>query len=197
MMKKLISSLANIPFVALAAQFPEAPMCFHALKTVITGLMTKPGHHAILAMDLKTHASCFDCCRPVIITKVGYQAWKSGILYRVFIWEVGKQRPLSTCLIKPERPGTMEFFNLKYPVQIEPGKSYYISRTYIEGGLNRDMRDYVGWLSKREDGCPQQQQLVTFRNGFFTDGTNPCISHDPADIATQSLLPVLDVAYTC
>ena len=196
-MKKLISSLAGIPFSALAQQFPEAPMCFYALKTLISVFLSDKGYRSIVAMDLKTHACQFNAEQPILITKVGYQAWKPGITYRISLWQVGRTTALGTCLVRPEHTSSIQFFTLKNPVEIYPGQTYYISRTYVAGGPSHNMTDYVGWLSNKEGALvyPLKQDVVTFSNGFFSNEHNPVLSDGISDIRTRSLLPLIDFEY--
>ncbi|WP_073233132.1 DUF4082 domain-containing protein [Pedobacter caeni] len=197
MMKKLISSLAGIPFSVLAQQFPEAPMCFYALRTWVALFLSNKDYRSIVAMDLKTHACQFNAEQPILITKVGYQAWKPGITYRIALWQVGRTKALSTCLVKPEHTSSVQYFTLKNPVAISPEQTYYISRTYIGGGPYHNMTDYIGWLSNKEGApvYPLKQHVVTFSNGFFSNEHNPLLSDEISDISTRSLLPMIDFEY--
>lgn len=196
-MKKLISSLAGIPFSVLAQQFPEAPMCFYALKTLTSVFLSGKEYRNILAMDLKTHACQFNAEQPILITKVGYRAWKPGITYRIALWQVGRAKALGTCLVKPEYISSIQFFTLRNPVEIYPEHTYYISRTYVSGGPHHNMTDYVGWLSNKEGApvYPLKQDAVTFSNGFFSNEQNPLLSDGISDISTRILLPLIDFEY--
>jgi hypothetical protein len=197
-MKKLISSLAEIPFSIIAQQFPEASMCFYALKTVLSNFIFQNGYKTLLAMDMKTHGCVFSTEKPIAITKVGYRAWKPGISYSFSIWQVGKSHSLSTCFISPSDTEKIEFFTLRRPVFIESGKTYYITRTYVESTGNNNQRDYIGWLNSKERGTvyPVKQQVVTLINGFFSDDINPLQSESMSNIRTTTLLPFIDFEYT-
>lgn len=196
-MKKLISSLANIPFAVITQQFPEAPMCFHALKTVLSFFVFQSGYKILLAMDMKTHGCVFNSEKPIAITKVGYRAWKAGITYQISLWEVGVDGVLSTCLVSPRNTNAIEYFALKYPVSIQPGKTYFITRTYVNGGPNGNLTDCVGWLSNKEGGSlyPVKQHPVTLSNSFFSDDANPLQSDSMSNIRTGTLLPFIDFEY--
>lgn len=149
-------------------------------------------------MDLKTHACSFHCKQPIRISKVGYQAWKSGITYQISLWQYGKTEALATCLVSPDNTGDIQFFALEEPVNVQPGVDYYISRTYVSGGPHQNLRDYIGWLSNL-DGvlvCPLEQQEITLSNGFFSDDENPLQSEDMSNITTQALLPLIDFEYS-
>nr|WP_121273439.1 hypothetical protein [Pedobacter schmidteae] len=197
-MKKLISSLAGIPFSIIAQQFPEAPMCFYALKTVLSLFVFQNGYKTLLAMDMKTHGCTFQAEKPVTITKVGYRAWTPGITYRISLWQVGQELALSTCCCSPKNTEGMEFFSLIKPVQIVPGNIYYITRTYISGGPNNSSGDCVGWLNNKQGGniYPVKQHVITLTNGFFSDDVNPLQSESMSNISTGTLLPYIDFGYT-
>jgi hypothetical protein len=197
-MKKILSSLAGIPFSIIAQQFPEAPMCFHALKSALSLFTFKSGYKTLLAMDMKTHACAFYSEKPIAITRVGCRAWMTGITYNISIWELGQEQSLNTCLVCPEDTNAIEFFSLKYPVVIQPGKTYYITRTYVSGGLNDNATDHVGWLSSKDGGAiyPIKQQGVTLIHGFFSDDENPLVSDNVSNIRTSTLLPFIDFEYT-
>lgn len=198
MMKKLISSLARIPFSVLAQQFPEAPMCFYALRTVVSAFICQTGYRTLVAMDLKTHACRFNCEKPIRITKVGYRAWSAGITYRISLWEAGRKEALISCLVCPQHTEEIQFFKLKHPVDAYPDRTYYISRTYISGGPHHNITDYIGWISNK-DGAPVypvKQNVITLSNGFFSDDVNPLMSDQVSDITTNSLLPIIDFEYT-
>lgn len=196
--KKLITSLAEIPFSIIAQQFPEAPMCFYALKTVLSNFIFQNGYKTLLAMDMKTHGCVFQTEKPIVITKVGYRGWKAGIAYSISIWEVGGDHSLSTCFIAPTDVDKIEFFPLKCPVFIDGGKTYYITRTYIGSGVNDNQSDCVGWLNNKERGTvyPVKQQAVTLINSFFSDDVNPLQSDSMSNIRTTTLLPFIDFEYT-
>lgn len=195
-MKKLISSLANIPFSVIAQQFPEAPMCFYALKTVLSFFVFQNGYKSLLAMDMKTHAYTFSTEKPIAITKVGYRAWKVGITYRISLWQIGVDKPLSTRYISPANTKDIEFFSLKYPINIHPGIVYYITRTYVNGG--DELADCVGWLSSNEGGSlyPVKQGPIVLNHGFFSDDIDPLQSESMSNIQTGTLLPFIDFEYT-
>lgn len=197
-MKKLISSLAGIPFSIIGQQSPEAPMCFQALKAVLSLFAFKRGYKTLLAMDMKTHACAFYSEKPIAITRGGCRAWMKGITYSISIWELGRERSLSTCLVCPGDTNAVEFFSLKCPVAIQPGKTYYITRTYVSGGLNDNPTDHVGWLSSKDGGAiyPIRQQDITLIHGFFSDDENPLISDSASNIRTNTLLPFIDFEYT-
>jgi hypothetical protein len=197
-MKKLISSLAGIPFSVIAQQFPEAPVCFYALKTVLSLFVFQNGYKTLLAMDMKTHGFLFSVEKPISITKVGYKAWKAGIVYSISLWEVGKEVAMSTCFIKPKNTSAITFFPLKLPVVITPGKSYYITRTYVDTVENGDLTDCVGWLNCKEGGSvyPVKQHVITLVSGFFSDDVNPLQSDSMSNIRTTTLLPYIDFEYT-
>lgn len=197
-MKKLISSLAGIPFSIIAQQFPEAPMCFHALKTVLSYFVFQNGYKTLLAMDMKTHGCAFHAEKLIAITKVGYRTWKAGLSYSISLWQVGHERALSTCFISPKNTDGIEFFPLKRPVLIEPGKTYYITRTYLDVDANGKFSDCVGWLNTKEGGYiyPVKQHVVTLANGFFSDDVNPLQSDSVSNIRTDTLLPFIDFEYT-
>lgn len=197
-MKKLISSLAGIPFSVIAQQFPEAPMCYYALKTVLSLFVFQNGYKRLLAMDMKTHGCVFNVEKPVAITKVGYKAWKAGITYRISLWELGRDLALATCFISPGKTDVIEFFSLKRPVVIRSGKTYYITRTYVAGGVSSEPTEYVGWLNSKEGGSiyPVKQHVVTLVNGFFSDDTDPLKSDRMSNIRTATLLPFIDFEYT-
>lgn len=196
--KKLITSLAEIPFSIVAQQFYQAPTCFYALKTVLSNFIFQNGYKTLLAMDMKTHGCVFHAEKPIVITKVGYRAWKAGIAYSISIWEVGHDHSLSTCFIAPTDVDKIEFFPLKCPVSIKEGKTYYITRTYIESEASDNQSDYVGWLNNKERGAvyPVKQQVVTLINGFFSDDVNPIKSDSMSNIRTNTLLPFIDFEYT-
>jgi hypothetical protein len=196
-MKKLISSLAGIPFSVIAQQFPEAPMCFYALKTVLSLFVFQNGYKTLLAMDMKTHGFLFSVEKPISITKVGYRAWKAGIVYSISLWEVGKEVAMSTCFINPKNTSAITFFSLKLPVVITPGKSYYITRTYVDTVENGDLTDCVGWLNCKEGGSvyPVKQHVITLVSGFFSDDVNPLQSDSMSNIRTTTLLPYIDFEY--
>jgi|GEM_PF-1839100 len=197
-MKKLISSLAGIPFSVIAQQFPEAPMCFYALKTVLSLFVFQNGYKTLLAMDMKTHGCVFNTEKSIAITKVGYKAWKTGITYSISLWEAGRDLALGTCFINPKNTDVIEFFSLKCPVVITSGKTYCITRTYVDGEVNGQTSDYVGWLSSKENGSvyPVKQQVITLTDGFFSDDVNPLQSDSMSNIRTSTLLPVIDFEYT-
>ena len=197
-MKKLITILASIPITMLSQQFPEAPICFYVLKNAIAAFVCKGGYKTLLAMDMKTHASIFSCDHKIVITKVGYRAWKPGIRYKISFWEPGKEQPLASCTITPQNTTDIQFFSLENPIVVHPNITYCISRTYISGGPNHDINDYIGWLSNKSgtEICPLKQNIVTFSNGFFSDDINPIKSTDAANITTNSLLPIIDFEYT-
>jgi hypothetical protein len=197
-MKKLISSLASIPFSVIAQQFPEAPMCFYTLKTVLSAFIFQNGYKTLLAMDMKTHACTFTTEKPISITRVGYRAWQAGINYSISLWKVGNDHALSTCFISPQNTDVIQFFSLNEPVSIQPGITYYITRTYVNGGPNDDLRDYIGWLSSKEGGSlfPVRQNVIILTNGFFSDDINPLQSESMSNISTSSLLPFIDFEYT-
>jgi hypothetical protein len=197
-MKKLITSLANIPFSIIAQQVPEAPMCFQALKTVLSLFTFKSGYKTLLAMDMKTHACAFNSEKPIAITRVGCRAWMTGITYSISLWELGQERSLGTCLVCPGNANAVEFFSLKYPVAILPGKTYYITRTYVSGGLNNNATDHVGWLSSKDGGSiyPIKQQSITLIYGFFSDDEHALQSDNASNIRTSTLLPFIDFEYT-
>jgi hypothetical protein len=197
-MKKLISSLANIPFSVIAQQFPEGPMCFYALKTVLSVFVFQNGYKTLLAMDMKNHGCVFNSEKPIAITRVGYRAWKAGIVYRISLWEVGLEKALSTYFVSPQNTNVIEYFPLKCPVAIQPGKTYYITRTYVSGGPNDDLRDCVGWLSNKEGGSlyPVKQGPIVLSHGFFSDDSNPLQSESMSNIRTGTLLPFIDFEYT-
>lgn len=197
-MKKLISSLAGIPFSIIAQQFPEAPMCFYALKTVLSCFVFQNGYKTLLAMDMKTHGCVFHAEKLIAITKVGYRTWKAGLTYSISLWQVGHEVALSTCFISPKDQDVIEFFPLKRPVVIEPGKTYYITRTYVDEELTGNQSDCVGWLNNKEGGCvyPVKQHVITLTNGFFSDDVNPLQSDSVSNIRTTSLLPYIDFEYT-
>ncbi|SMC59797.1 hypothetical protein [Pedobacter nyackensis] len=197
-MKKLISTLASIPFSIFAQQFPEVPMCFQALKTILSLFAFKSGFKTLLAMDMRTHACAFNSEKPIVINRVGCRAWMAGITYRISLWELGEERSLGTCLVCPGDTNTIEFFSLKYPVAIQPGKTYYITRTYVSGGLNDNATDHVGWLSSKDGGSiyPIKQQSITLIHGFFSDDEHPLQSDSASNIRTSTLLPFIDFEYT-
>lgn len=197
MMKKLIASLARIPFSMLATQFPAAPTCFYALRNLVPDVIFSNTHQAIVAMDLKTHACRFNCEQPILITKVGYRAWRKGITYRISLWQAGKNAPLASCLVSPLNTSELQFFSLKRPVRAYPDSTYYISRTYISGGPYHNMTDYVGWLNKKDGKAvyPLKQNVITLANGFFSDEANPLNSEGMSDINTCMLLPMIDFEY--
>lgn len=197
-MKKLISSLASIPFSVITQQFPEAPMCFYALKTVLSVFVFQNGYKTLLAMDMKTHACVFNCEKPIVITRVGYRAWKAGISYSISLWQVGNDLALSTCFVTPKNTDAIQFFPLNKPVYAYPGATYYITRTYVSGGPNNDYTDYVGWLSNKDGASlyPVRQNVITLMNGFFTEDVNPLSSEQVSNIRTGSLLPFIDFEYS-
>ncbi len=197
-MKKLISVLASIPFSILAQQFPEAPMCFYVLKNAVTAFIGNGNYTTLLAMDLKTHACGFSCEQSIKITKVGYRAWKPGINYRISLWRPDCDLPIASCLVTPEDTEAIQFFTLKRPVSIHPDSSYFISRTYVSGGPNCDVTDYIGWLgnNKGEAVCPLKQNVIVLSNGFFSNDMNPFRSEHVSNITTRALLPLLDFEYT-
>lgn len=197
-MKKLISSLAGIPLSIIAQQFPEAPMCFYALKTVLSNFIFQNGYKTLLAMDMKTHGCVFHADKPIAITRVGYRAWKKGLTYSISVWEVGNDLALNTCFIRPQNTEIIEFFVLKRPVPIQPGKTYYITRTCIDEQADGLGSDYIGWLNNKEGGhvYPVKQHMVTLTNGFFSDDVNPLQSDSVSNIRTDTLLPFIDFEYT-
>lgn len=197
-MKKLISSLAGIPFSIIAQQFPEAPMCFYALKTVLCHFVFQNGYKTLLAMDMKTHGCAFHTEKSIAITKVGYRTWKAGLTYSISLWQVGEDFALSTSFISPKNTDVIEFVPLKQPVIIKPGKSYYITRTYINKENGENQSDCVGWLNNKEGGAvyPVKQHLITLTKGFFSDDVNPLQSERMSNISTNSLLPFIDFEYT-
>jgi len=197
-MKKLITILASIPIAMLSQQFPEAPMYFYVLKNAIAAFICKGSYKTLMAMDMKTHAAAFSCDHKILITKVGYRAWKPGITYTISFWEHGKEQALTSCMVTPQDTEDLQFFSLKNTITAYPGTKYYISRTYISGGPNHDMSDYIGWLSNKNgaDICPLKQNGITLSNGFFSDDINPLNSSDAASITTNSLLPIIDFEYT-
>lgn len=197
-MKKLISSLAELSFSAIAQQFPEAPMCFYALKTVLSSFLIQNGYKTYLAMDMRTHGCSFTTDKRIVITKVGYKAWKPGLAYRISLWQVGKTHSLSTCLISPQNTTAVEFFPLNRPVSIAAGKIYYITRTYIEDCTEDRLSDSVGWLNSKDNGViyPVKEQAVTLIDGFFSDDVNPLQSDRMSNIQTKALLPLIDFEYS-
>lgn len=200
-MKKLISSLAHIPFSIIAQRFPEASMSFYALKTVLSNFIFQNGYRTLLAMDMKTHGSMFNTDKPIAITKVGYRAWKPGLAYSISLWQVGCKHALSTCFISPINTESIEFFPLNGPVPITSGKTYYITRTYVESGATEGsagLSDYVGWLNSKDGGAiyPVKQEIITLMGGFFSDDINPLQSESMSNIRTTTLLPFIDFEYT-
>lgn len=197
-MKKLISSLAGIPFSIIAQQFPEAPVCFYALKTVLSNFVFQNGYKILLAMDMKTHGCVFHTEKLIAITKVGYRTWKTGLTYSISLWKIGQDIALSTSFIRPKNTEVIEFFPLMRPVNIEPGQTYYITRTYVNEGTEENHCDCVGFLNNKDGGCvfPVKQHLITLTNGFFSDDVNPVQSDSMSNIRTDSLLPFIDFEYT-
>lgn len=196
-MKKLISSLAEIPFSIIAQQFPEAPVYFYAIKMILSNMINQNGYKRILAMDMKTHGCSFTTEKQIAITKVGYKGWKSGLVYSISLWQVGIDHSLSTSFISSRNTDIVEFFPLDNPLIIESGKTYYITRTYIESDGNNNQNDCVGWLNSKENGsiCPVKQQTLTLINGFFSDDINPLQSERMSNIRTTTLLPFIDFEY--
>ncbi len=196
-MKKLITILASIPITMLSQQFPEAPMYFYVLKNAIDAFICKGGYKTLLAMDMKTHAAMFSCDHKIVITKVGYRAWKPGITYTISFWEYGKEQALASCIVTPQDTEDLQFFPLDTTLTAYPNITYYISRTYISGGPNQDMSDYIGWLNNKNGTniCPLTQHMITLSNGFFSDDINPLNSVDAANITTNSFLPIIDFEY--
>ncbi|MCD0489459.1 hypothetical protein LPB86_14545 [Pedobacter sp. MC2016-14] len=196
-MKKLIYALVNIPVSILTQQFPEAPMCFYMLKNAISSWLATAGYKTLLAMDLKTHACEFRTKQPIVVTKVGYRAWRAGIVYSISFWEPNCEFSLSTCIVEPKDIKNIQFFSLQEPICLSPEKTYYISRTYLSGGPNDDITDYVGWLSNNVGSaiCPFIEGVIQLSRGFFSDDINPFNSECTANISTSSLLPLLDFEY--
>lgn len=197
-MKKLITTLASIPFTVLAQQFPEVSLYLYSLKNVVSAFICQVGYQQVLAMDLKTHACNFNCEKPIRIMRVGYRTWKTGITYQISIWQTGLKMPLATCLVTPEDTGVIQFFSLAEPVYAWPGISYYISRTYVSGGPNHSITDYIGWLSNKGGIAvyPIRAEEITLSNGFFSDDESPIESDSVSNITTHTLLPLIDFEYT-